>query len=781
MASDRGVRRAIVDRSPGDRHERSLQTESRYLRRNLDFKTSMRFATRPKLLLIAIVALVGAGVLAWDWFSALPADSLARASFVGRATCAECHSAQHDLWLGSHHDRAMELATDSSVLGDFSNTTFERFGITTRFFRRDGKYYVNTEGPDGKYHDYEVKYTFGVDPLQQYMVELERGRVQVLRVSWDTEKKEWFDVTPPDVTDQRIEPGDPLHWTGIAQNWNTTCADCHSTDVHKNYDPTTDSYQTSYEEIDVSCEECHGPASVHVELARDRSLFWDRNVGYGLVSLKGADTTVQIELCAKCHSRRAQIQEGFRPGKPLLDFYEPALLAEGLYYANGLIQDEVYEYGSFLQSKMYANHVKCSDCHDPHSLRLKHSGNRLCAQCHEPGKYDTPAHHHHPAESTGAQCIECHMPSRLYMVIDRRHDHSFRIPRPDQTVAFGVPNACNDCHTKESESAEWAAESIRKWYGDKRRDDPHWAPALASGREGKADANDLLVELVRRTTTPSIVRATAFSLLTVGDDGKALAAWHKGLSDSDPLSRVAAVRTLSGDNLASLEVELASSLDDPIRAVRIAAASRLAFLPQESLPTEYRERFRQALIEFRASQELSLDHAGAHLAFATLERRNGRIERAIEHLQTAIRLEPYMSGARSELASLLDQLRGNADEIRSLREAEAQLLERDALIAPNNAAIFYQLGLTRYLLGELDLAAEALAKACALAPREFEFRMALALLDERRYELTGDESYLRAATVSLRTMEQLLPGDPRTQGIADRLLATQKARGGASK
>lgn len=730
-----------------------------------------------KFLPVALVALLVAGLaIAWDWHSALPPDSLARARYVGRDQCAQCHAAEHASWLDSHHDRAMEVATEETVLGDFNDATFERFGVTTRFFRRDGKFFVNTEGPDGEYHDYEVKYTFGVDPLQQYMVELPRGRVQVLRVSWDVNRKEWFDVTPPDVPDERIEPGDPLHWTGIAQNWNTTCADCHSTDVRKNYDSPTDSYHTTYEEIDVSCEECHGPGSVHVDLARAKSLFWDRNLGYGLVSLGGTSNRTQVELCAKCHSRRYQVHEGFRPGKPLLDYYEPALLEEGLYFANGQIEDEVYEYGSFLQSKMFANHVKCSDCHDPHSLDLKFTGNRLCAQCHEPAKYDAPSHHHHPRGTAGAQCVACHMPSRLYMVIDERHDHGFRVPRPDLTVEFGTPNACNDCHTVPEENAEWATAAIRKWFGDKRPDDPHWTAAIEAGRRAAPGGDALLVDLVKRRATPAIVRATAVSLLANFDTPPSLDTRRKSLTNPDPLVRVAAVRALGGESLEQLQTDLAGRLTDPILAVRIAAAGRLAHMPRETLPPASRDAFRQAFLEFRAAQQLGLDHAGAHLVLAALERHEGDAQGAIEHLRSAIRLEPYLAGSRAELATLLDQTGGDADEIRVLREEEVALLERDTRLAPDNPLIYYQLGLLRYLLGDLDEAAAAFARACELSPDSYDFRMMLALLDERRFEQTGDERFLRAATLSLKRMEELRPGDPRTQGIADRLLATRNAK-----
>jgi tetratricopeptide (TPR) repeat protein len=735
-------------------------------------------------------AVLAGAVVAGDWYVALPPTAVDRATYVGRATCAECHATQHQLWLGSHHDRAMEVATDETVLGDFNDAVFTRVGVTTRFFRRDGKFMVNAEGPDGRMRDYEIKYTFGVEPLQQYMVEFPGGRLQVLRVSWDAERKQWFEVTPPDVPDERIPPGDPVHWTGIGQNWNTTCADCHSTNLKKGYDPETDSYHTTYEEIDVSCEECHGPGSVHVELARGHSLFWDRNVGYGLARLKGPDTDVPLTTCAKCHSHRAQVHEEFRPGHELLDHYLPSLISTGLYFSDGQIRDEVYEYGSFVQSKMYAQRVRCSDCHDPHSLKLKFAGNQLCAQCHLPAKYDTPAHHHHAAGSAGAGCVECHMPARLYMVIDSRRDHGFRVPRPDLSVKLGTPNACTGCHTKPGETNEWAAAAVRNWYGEKRPDDPHWAPAFAAARENWPEGEQLLLDVFYRKSAPAIVRASALDLLAAYASERSIAAGRQGLNDPSPLVRRAALEPLAGRNASGMARDLFGRLTDRARAVRVAAAVRLAYLPQDDWNSAEREALERGLDEYRASQSLSLDHAGGHLALGGLDRffgdqlrATGRPsdarpfdERAIGHWRAAIRVEPYIAGARSELATMLEQRGTDAAEIRRLREEEVELLKRDAELAPSNGEIFYRLGMMYVLLGELDLATDALLETCRLSPQDFTSRMALALVYQERYSQSGDEEFFNSAARELATLHQLQPSDPRARSIMRSLMQIRQSK-----
>ena len=367
------------------------------------------------------------------------------AQYAGSSACVSCHSKEASEWQKSQHHDAMAQATEQSVLGNFNNTKFTYGGIASTFFKRDGKFFVNTDGPDGKLADFEIKYTFGVAPLQQYLVEFPDGRLQALSIAWDARSKKeggqhWFHLYP----NERVTHGDELHWTRPAQNWNFMCADCHSTDVRKNYDSASDKFQTRWAEISVGCEACHGPGSNHVAWAKfespplkrgargdlntpeiplnppfpkgevsskglsarldeRRGITWSINAATGNAARsKPRASEREIEVCAQCHARRGQIAEGYQAGKPFLDYYRPALLTPPLYHADGQQRGEVYNWGSFLQSKMYANGVTCSDCHNPHSGKLRAEGNAVCATCHLPSKYDTTAHHQHKSGSTGA-------------------------------------------------------------------------------------------------------------------------------------------------------------------------------------------------------------------------------------------------------------------------------------------------------------------------------------------------------------------------------------------
>ena len=364
--------------------------------------------------LLVLVPLATTAAVALDWWIARPADHTKQ--YVGRGRCIECHQEQAAEFAGSDHDLAMQPATPETVLARFDDRQLDHGGVPTRMHQQGKQFLVTTDGPDGEQQTFDVKYAFGVRPLQQYLVELEGGHVQCLPWAWDTQAEEWFHLYP----DEELPAGDLLHWTGRAQNWNHMCADCHSTDVEKHYDHATNTFHTTFAEIDVSCEACHGPGSLHVELAESPSLFWDRRHGYGLAQLKGRSSKPQLDTCARCHSRRRNVYPGYEAGQEFLDFYEPELLDGDVYHVDGQIHEEVYVYGSFLQSRMYQRGVRCTDCHDPHSTRLVAEGNALCVRCHTAARFDTPSHHHHEANSTGAQCVACHMPERTYMIVDPR-------------------------------------------------------------------------------------------------------------------------------------------------------------------------------------------------------------------------------------------------------------------------------------------------------------------------------------------------------------------------
>ena len=676
--------------------------------------------------------------------------------FVGGSACVECHEAAARAWRGSDHDLAMAEADERTVKGDFRSVEVSFHGVTSRFYRRDGKYLVWTEGPGGAMAEFEVAYTFGHEPLQQYLVPFPGGRLQALSLAWDVERRRWYHLYP----DQDVPPEDWLHWTRNAQNWNGMCAECHSTNLRKGYDPDSQTYSTSWTDIDVGCEACHGPGSRHVAWAQVPPMARPELPDMGLVvPTAGIGAAELVELCAPCHSRRAELGDYDHRGLQLLDHMLPSLLEEGLYFADGQDQDEVYTYGAFLQSKMYARGVSCRDCHDSHSLRLRHEGNELCLQCHQREVYDSSEHHFHKKiyqgrPSDGALCVKCHMAERPYMVIDWRADHSLRLPRPDLSVEIGTPNACSQGGCHDDRPLQWSVEAYRRWYGQARR--PHYGTTFAAARRGEPSAVAELVRLAAHPLQPAIVRATALQLLSGYPGAEAAAAVRAGVIADDPLIRRTAVAQLANAEPEQRTALLAPLLSDPVKAVRLAALSNLAGVPRELLKSYQQEAFDRALAEYQTTMEYSLDFASSGMNLGNLNLSLGRAAEAERYYRLALAIDELFFPAKMNLAVLLSGQGRNEDAERELRE----VLEA----YPDNSEAAYSLGLLLVEMGRPEEGLGWLQRAVAAMPRDARAHYNLGLLLQQLGRLDEAERELRAALAEEPDSLEML------QALADYLL-----------
>jgi predicted CXXCH cytochrome family protein len=627
----------------------------------------------------------------------------AEATFVGRAACARCHEKEAKGWTGSHHDRAMTEATPETVRGDFSGVRFEGDGMRARFFRQDGKFLIETDGPDGRPATWEVAYTFGWEPLQQYLVRFPGGRIQAFSVAWDTEKRRWFFLYPG----RRIPPADWLHWTRNGQNWNGMCAECHSTNLVKGYDPASDTYTTTWSEVDVSCEACHGPGSRHVAWAEVPPMGRAPIENTGLVmKTSGISNRALVELCAPCHSRRTELGDYDHRRSELLDNHLPVLLDEGVYYPDGQILDEDFEYGSFVQSKMYRMGVRCTDCHDAHTLKLRAEGNGVCLQCHSAPAYDDARHHFHKKvwegkPSAGALCVSCHMPKSPFMVVHWRADHSIRVPRPDLTKSIGVPNACGNAGCHDDKPLQWIGDAYDKWYGTARK--PHYGTVLAAGRKGEPAARPELERLAGDVLSPTLVRATALSLLGGYEGPDVTAAFRRALLDEEPLMRRTAVAEAPIADEAERVARLAPLLADPFRAVRLEAASQLAGASPALLKPYQQEALATATADYVAAMEHSLDFSFAGHNLGLLYERMGDPAKAEQAYRRAIAVDDLWPPPKVNLALLV---------ARQGRNEEAERLLREALAArPDLPEASYSLGLLLAETGRMEEAAGMLARA----------------------------------------------------------------------
>jgi predicted CXXCH cytochrome family protein len=617
------------------------------------------------------------------------AETTSIPAYVGSAACTGCHAAEAEAWSGSDHAKAWTLPSDATVLGDFDDTTFEHGGQTTRFFREGGGFFIETEGSDGVRRAYPVVGVAGVDPLQQYLLSPVPGRTQAYDIAWDVKARRWYPVFPNDPS----PPGDGFHWTGPYKSWEARCAECHATGYTRNYAPASRTYAPKVAEIGVGCEACHGPGAAHIDWAKspDARISTPGLTATGLTAALAASAATEIGQCATCHSRREAHGDGNPvPGTPYHEAFTLSLLREGLYHADGSILDEVFEGGSFLQSKMYARGVRCTDCHEPHAGTLRAKGNAVCTQCHSPAGnprfptllpalYDDPAHHFHEAGTEGAECRACHMLPRTYMGVDVRYDHGLRIPRPDLAAATGAPNACTSCHT--DRDATWAAAEVATRFPNSGNRGAHFSTVLAAARGSPAAQADALLALGADPEALGIVRATALDLLALVANEAAADRAAPLLDDPDPLVRTAAVSLQRVLPPAARAARLVPAFEDPLRAVRIAAAKALLGVAPAAYDPAMAAAHARANDEWRASLAARSDFPETHyqIAGAALTTRDWAT--ALRAFHEVVSLDPQLVDAWLMIARIEAALGDVAAARRSLEEALAANPDAPALAA----------------------------------------------------------------------------------------------------
>ncbi len=660
------------------------------------------------------------------------AQAATQPAYVGGKVCTSCHAKEAEAWRGSHHDLAMQAATAKTVLGNFSGVKFTHQGVVTTFFKRGDTYVVNTDGADGKLADFPIKYVFGVMPLQQYLIEFPGGRLQALSIAWDSRPQSaggqrWFHL----YAKEKIDHADSLHWTGIYQNWNLQCAECHSTGLRKGYDAATNSYHTTWKELNVSCEACHGPGSRHVDWAKTGKPYKNtENKGFSASTNSRWDTAWKFpdagahyaqrdhaadpavnNTCSACHARRSTLAPRDNPGAPLADTHRLALLTEPNYYVDGQQREEDYVWGSFQQSKMFQKGVTCMDCHEPHTAKLRADDNALCARCHNATVFDTPKHHFHKVGSTGAQCVSCHMPEKNFMVIDGRRDHSLRVPRPDLAQSLGTPDACTQCH--DGKSAAWAATALDGWLGKQWRQRPSFGPTLHGPVAHGAKAVPDLLALAKNSSQPALVRATAAHMLAPYMRPQLLPSARELLKSTDPELRIAALAMMEPVDPLNRVLGVGPLLSDPVRGVRIEAVRVLSDIPANQIPETRRTAYRQALDEYVTAQRQESDWPMANANLGNLYLRQGRYDEAVAAYRGALKLDAQFTSAWVNLA---DTWRVQE------REAETEATLREGLKHnPESADILHALGLAQVRKGDRVGALNSLARAARFAPENTRY------------------------------------------------------------
>lgn len=676
---------------------------------------------------------------------------------MGDQTCQSCHTDEWEQWKGSHHDYAIGEADKEHVLGDFDDAFFSDSLSSYKFYREGERYLVDITGADDERETHRIDYTFGWEPLQQYLIEIGQGKIQALHIAWDTEENRWYSLN----SDENFEDDDWMHWTGGAMNWNNMCADCHSTNLQQNYIAEADSFHTSWDGIDVSCEACHGPGGDHVEFVNspEGEEASTERIREDINLTKVTSQIEELNTCATCHSLRQKLTDDYIHGDSYMDHFDPSLPHPENYFADGQILEEVYVYGSYLQSKMYSEGVRCTDCHNPHSLelRLPLTDNQLCMSCHEP-EYNTPEHHFHESNTESSQCINCHMTGRNYMGNDYRRDHSFRVPRPDQSKVFGTPNACNDCHN--NQSAEWASNAVEEWYGPERPD--HFSDKLLKADAEQSSENIGLRELIEDTSQSEIIRATGVWYVGRFPGENASDILSGAINSESPIVRTAAAKameSLSPDIRVSL---LENALSDSVRSVRIAAAQQLVEFTIQDIAEHTRDHFENAMQEYSTYLDVNEYFPQGQMNRGQFFEQQGEKDKALSAYHTALERDPYFNSARINLAYLYNSLDENdraEDLLMTVIEQEpkygdayyslALLLseenrleeaidyfEQAAEILSAQGRVFYNLAIAHQTINNSQQAEEAYKQAINLEEENGDFRYGLITLyiQQEQYE-----------------------------------------------
>ncbi|KGJ89238.1 multiheme c-type cytochrome [Thalassotalea sp. ND16A] len=631
--------------------------------------------------------------------------------------CVACHQEQVSGWQQSDHAKSMAIADKNSVLAPFTEEVAEHYGQKAKFYRQSKQFKVDISY--GKSIDtYTVDYTFGHYPLQQYLVETKQGGYQVLPFAWDSRVKDeggqrWYH----NYQDEEIKPADRLHWRQPLQNWNGMCADCHSDGLKRNYDLDKNQFSSTFTNINVGCLSCHGAMSEsHLSQQQNKQSptvatkqgAWHRKAGQNTAKWQGEKRDNSfMEQCFACHALRAPLTDGIDPKKAFLDQFSPQFIQSPNYHVDGQIKEEVYVYGSFLQSKMYANGVNCIDCHDQHTMKIKIAGNGLCLQCHASEVFDKPEHHNHQANSDGAQCVNCHMTENRYMGVDDRRDHSFKIPRPDLSKKFASPNACTSCHQQKDN--DWAVAMLKNWQVKPRADSVS-RQHFWTIKNGLPITIEQHLAIIADENLDIMSRATALQMLGQSTEQLSAPLLKPYVTHKEELLRLASANVGVLVHPGFRAELLAPLLDDSLKAIRVAAARALAdvYIPEAVVAS-----FDQAFKELTLANQLSSWRGEGRLNLASMAMAKNDLKSTEQAYKQAIEVEPYFDAVYSNLAELY-RSQGKDNQV-------ASVLNKGINQVPTSALLHYAYGLHFVRQKKLPKAIELFKKAMVLAPQDPQY------------------------------------------------------------
>jgi predicted CXXCH cytochrome family protein len=545
----------------------------------------------------------------------------------------------------------MQQARKESVKGEFAQGKVVLRGTTYLFEIRNNQYYITEPDLLEKPLEHRVEYTLGERRFQHYLTTLEDGRILVLPPTWDIERKQWtLDLT---IGNPEEGSGDPI------QVWNKSCYSCHVSQSQKNFDLEKLRYQTTWRDLGINCESCHGPGSEHIARAtgvKTLDAGTRAKIKEAIVNparLNGASSST---ICAGCHSLRDIYADNFKAGANYYDYFTPVMeyrlpaSTDSAYWPDGRPRQLANEALGLWQSLCFLKGgATCVTCHTrPHAsdverdARLRPGNNALCTGCHTKFAANTSAHTHHEAKGAGSFCVECHMPATVVSLNTRMRDHAMSIPAPENTLRHEIPNACNVCHR--DKDAEWTLRQMNAWYGEKARQRlVSRADAFAQARQGDTAVVPELLKLLADPSGGPLIRANAAGYLgRFSNDPAAYESLLHAFTDSEPLVRATAATTIrpSAAQREELAIKLVTLLRDPIRTVRINAAIAMVAMGVRPFPGEDGERYERAKAEYHTRAELGADDAQQQLAAGKFSFLSGDMTRAVNAFRATLKLDP---------------------------------------------------------------------------------------------------------------------------------------------
>jgi predicted CXXCH cytochrome family protein len=605
---------------------------------------------------IAIVLAVAWAALARTGASQPPGvNAEPTRGFVGAQACASCHQQIHETWKGGRHSKMVQPATAASIKGDFSKGSVTLHGVAYRLRVANGEYFI-TSALTGKEQEHRVEYTLGSRRIQHYLTTIDKGRIIVLPPSWDVQRHEWFhnmDIVRPEQTDRN-----PV------QQWNKDCVGCHVSQQDNNYRPAAGAYATRWADFGTSCERCHGPGSAHVEAYTRAKKPFPAGEAF-IVRPTRLDPKTSSMICAQCHSLRNAVDPDYQAGRDYFDYFMPRLEYDprpGLdspYWPDGRPRRFSNDAIGLWQSECFLRgRATCTSCHrDPHepdidrNPQLAANNNALCTGCHQEIGTRLSAHTRHGAASAGSSCVECHMPRTVVSIKATMRDHTISLPAPENTVAFGIPNACTECHA--DKKAPWAVEVLDKWWPRGRRTKlVKQAEAFSAARANRPEALDRLIALAADETVGPLVQANAVGYLRNYVEARATAALLVAANAGHPAIRGVAITSLGqrATQEGAARSAVLAALDDPQRTVRIAALVSLVNLRGSALGGVDADRFRRVGREFARMERLYQDDAGFERDLGVVHLLNGEFDLAAGALEVSLGLEPGRPSSKFLLA-----------------------------------------------------------------------------------------------------------------------------------